>query len=100
MILLGWSALMAGGVLKAIHVTTAYRPTIFGLAPTDFLLIAGVLLTFAVTLAARTWVKMNEPRLLARRRAPGFDPNDSESPERQSEAYTTAARKRRRFDER
>jgi hypothetical protein len=80
LILLGWSALMAGGALKAIHMTTTYRPSIFGLAPSDCLLIAGVFLTFAMTLAARTWVKLNEPTLLARRRrAPGFDSNDSES---------------------
>jgi len=63
LILLGWSALMAGGALKAIHMTTTYRPSIFGLAPSDCLLIAGVFLTFALTLAARTWVKLNEPKL-------------------------------------
>ncbi len=63
LILLGWTTLMAGGVLKAIHITTAYRPTIFSLSPVDFLILAGVFLLFALTLAARTWVKLNEPRL-------------------------------------
>jgi hypothetical protein len=100
LILLGWSALMAGGALKAIHMTTTYRPSIFGLAPSDCLLIAGVLLTFAMTLAARTWVKLNEPTLLARRRARGFDSSERESSERQSEAEPSAAQRRRRFDER
>ena len=100
LILLGWSALMAGGALKAIHMTTTYRPSIFGLAPSDCLLIAGVLLTFAMTLAARTWVKLNEPTLLARRRARGFDSSERKSSERQSEAELSEAQRRRRFDER
>jgi hypothetical protein len=100
LILLGWSALMAGGALKAIHMTTTYRPSIFGLAPSDCLLIAGVFLTFALTLAARTWVKLNEPTLLARRRARGFDSGEPESSDRESEGEPTEARGRRRLDER
>lgn len=91
---------MAGGALKAIHMTTTYRPSIFGLAPSDCLLIAGVFLTFALTLAARTWVKLNEPTLLARRRTRGFDSSELESSERDSGGEPTEARKRRRLDER
>jgi hypothetical protein len=68
LILLGWSSLLAGFLLKAIYLTTAYRPTFFGLVPSDFLLVAVVSLLFALTLAARTWVKAAEPELLARRR--------------------------------
>lgn len=75
LILLGWTALMAGGVLKAIYITTAYRPAIFGLAPTDFLIIAGVFLALALTLAARSWVKFQEGQLglAARHGAPRPD---------------------------
>jgi hypothetical protein len=71
LILLGWTSLMAGGVLKAIHLTTAYRPLFFSLRPIDFLIIAGVFMVFALALAARTWVKLNEPqlRLVVRRQA-------------------------------
>ena len=68
LILLGWTSLLGAFLLKAIWITTTYRPTVFGLLPFDFLVVAGVFLLFAMTLAARTWVKMNEPRLLARRR--------------------------------
>jgi hypothetical protein len=68
LILLGWSSLVAGGLLKVVYVTTVYRPTIAGLSPIDFLVIAVVALLFALTLAARTWVKAAEPELLRRRR--------------------------------
>jgi len=68
LILLGWTSLLGAFLLKAIWIATSYRPTVFGLHPFDFLLAAGVCLLFALTLAARTWVKLNEPRLLARRR--------------------------------
>ena len=69
LILLGWSTIAGGAVLKAIYVTTSYRPTLLGLAPIDLLLVAGVFLGLALTLAARQWVKINDPRLTARRRA-------------------------------
>jgi hypothetical protein len=69
LILLGWSTLLVGFVLKAVYLTTSYRPTLLGLTPLDLLLAAGVFLIFALSLAARTWVKLNEPRLLAQRRA-------------------------------
>jgi hypothetical protein len=67
LILLGWSSLMVGAVVKAIYLATSYRPTILGLGPFDFLVLAGVFLVFALSLAARTWVKANEPRILAMR---------------------------------
>lgn len=68
LILLGWTSLALGAVLKAIAITTAYRPAIFYLGPFDFLIIAGILLLFALTLAARTWVKAYEPEILAKQR--------------------------------
>jgi hypothetical protein len=68
LILLGWSSMFGAFLLKAIYVSTSYRPTFFGMHPSDFLTVAGVALLFALTLAARTWVKAHEPELLARRR--------------------------------
>jgi len=65
LIFLGWTAISVGAVLKAIYVTTAYRPTFLGLGPLDLLLVAGCFLLFALALAARTWVKAHEPRMLA-----------------------------------
>jgi hypothetical protein len=41
------------------------------MTPFDFVLVAGVSLLFALALAARVWVKANEPRLLRGQRAPG-----------------------------
>lgn len=63
LILLGWSSVMLAVALKAIWMTTVYRPTVLSLTPQDLLLGGAVLLLFALTLAARTWVKLNEGRL-------------------------------------
>ena len=68
LILLGWSSLFAAFLQKSIYIATSFRPTIFGMHPSDFVLAAGVCLLFALALAARTWVKANEPELQARRR--------------------------------
>ena len=68
LILMGWTSIFGAMVLKAVYVTTSYRPTFFGMHPSDFLTVAGVCLLFALALAARTWVKAHEPELLARRR--------------------------------
>jgi len=77
LILLGWTSLLVAGVLKAVWITTSYRPSIIGLLPFDFLLAAGVCLLFALTLAARTWVRLNEPKL-ARRHWAARDPEYSD----------------------
>ena len=68
LILMGSLSLVLGFGLKAIAITTRYQPTILGFSSIDMVIIAGVCLAFALTLAARTWVKLNEPRLLAFRR--------------------------------
>jgi hypothetical protein len=68
LIFCGWSSIFGAIMLKSIYETTSYRPTPFGLHPSDFLTIAGVCLLFALALAARTWVKATEPELVARRR--------------------------------
>lgn len=68
LILTGWTALMVGAVLKAVAITTRYSPAIAGLSSMDFAVIAAVCFGFALTLAARTWVKLNEPHVSALRR--------------------------------
>jgi hypothetical protein len=74
LILSGWTSLMIGAALKLIAMATRYRPGILGLTSLDFAVIAAVCFGFALTLAARTWVKLNEPRLLAaQRRAVHFE---------------------------
>lgn len=65
LLLSGWTALFVGFVLKVIHLTTAYRPTILSLTPIDFLLIAVASMLFAIALAARAWVKTQEPTAVA-----------------------------------
>ena len=67
-ILMGTAALGIGFILKAIDISTHFRPTILGFSSLDFLLIAAVCMGFALTLVARTWMKLNEPRLLEFRR--------------------------------
>jgi hypothetical protein len=68
LILMGWSSIFGAMLLKAVYITTSYRPTFFGLTPSDFLTVAGVFLLFALALAARTWVKANELEIVAKRR--------------------------------
>lgn len=68
LLLSGWTSLFAGFVLKAISLTTTYNPTILGMSSSDFLMIAIAALLFAIALAARTWVKTQEPAVTAERR--------------------------------
>jgi hypothetical protein len=65
LILVGWTSLGVGAVLKAVAITTVYRPTLLSLTSMDFVIVSGICFGFALTLAARTWVKLNEPRLMA-----------------------------------
>ena len=91
LILCGWTTLSIGAVLKAVYVTTSYRPTLIGLGPLDCALVAGGFLLLALALAARTWVKLNEPKLHAvrRGRAPGAY-EDSENAGRVEPASSAA----------
>ena len=68
LILSGTGMLVIGFVLKAVAITTMYRPTVLGFASTDFVVLCGVCWVFALTLVARSWVRLNEPRILAARR--------------------------------
>jgi len=69
LILAGTVSLGVGFVLKSVAITTIYHPMVFGFSSIDFVVIAGVCFGLAVVLSARTWVKLNEPRLLGLERA-------------------------------
>jgi hypothetical protein len=67
LIFLGWSSILVAFILKVVDISTAYRAEILGLSAKDFLWASGIALLFALSLAARTWVKANEPRMLRER---------------------------------
>jgi len=60
LILLGTLALVIGFLLKSIAILTVFQPALLGFTSVDFVLIAGVCMGFALTLVARTWLKLNE----------------------------------------
>lgn len=68
LLLLGTGSLFVGFLLKTISITTRFHPHILGFTSIDFVLIAGICMGMALVLAARTWVKLNEPRALAMHR--------------------------------
>ncbi len=68
LILMGWTFLAVGGIMKAISITTNYQPAIFTFGPYDFYELSVIFLLLAVALAARTWVKAHEPEILAKQR--------------------------------
>jgi hypothetical protein len=65
LILLGSGSLLIGFLLKAISLATLYRPTLLGFSPLDFAVVTSVCFGLALTLVARTWLKLHEPSLLA-----------------------------------
>ena len=67
LILSGTGSLVIGFVLKAVSVTTRYNPTLLGFSSLDFVLIARVCMGLALTLVARSWLKLNEPAVMAMR---------------------------------
>jgi hypothetical protein len=71
LILMSTGSLLIGFVLKAIALTTSYRPTVLGFTSVDFVIITGLALGLALVLAARSYVKLNEHRLMAVRSARG-----------------------------
>jgi hypothetical protein len=68
LILAGSGLLVIGFALKAVAVTTVYRPAVLGFSSVDFVLMAGICWVFALTLAARSWVKLHEGSLQRLRR--------------------------------
>jgi len=60
LILLGTLALVIGFLLKSISILTVFHPALLGFTSVDFVMIAGICLGLALTLVARTWLKLNE----------------------------------------
>ena len=71
LILLGTLSLVVGVLLKSIAILTVFQPALLGFTSLDFVVIAGVCMGFALTLVARTWLKLNEnsPNVVQRRYA-------------------------------
>ena len=61
LILLASGSLVAGGVLKVIHLTSPYTSRLFGMAPIHFALVSTMLLLLAVALIGRSWLMSHEP---------------------------------------
>ncbi len=72
LILMSTASLLVGFVLKVIALTTRYHATVLGFSSLDFVIIAGVWFGLALVLTARTWIKLNEPRLLGTRSQTGL----------------------------
>lgn len=68
LILTGTGMLVVGFLLKVAAIATVYRPSILGFSSMDFVVLAAICWGFALTLAARSWVRLNEPRLMGVRR--------------------------------
>ena len=68
LILAGTAFLGVGFLLKAYTIVMSKGLAILGFASMDFVVLAGVCWGFALTLAARSWVKLNEGNLMALRR--------------------------------
>jgi hypothetical protein len=71
LILLGTGSVAIGFVLKGVALTTTYNPTFLGFSSLDMLLIALTCFGFALVLAARTWLRLNEPHIQALERRIG-----------------------------
>ncbi len=68
LILAGTAFLGVGFLLKAYAIVMSHGIAILGFSSLDFGGLAGVCGGFALTLAARSWVKLNEGNLMALRR--------------------------------
>ena len=71
LILLGSGSVLIGFLLKGVALTTTYNPTFLGFSSLDMLLIALTCFGFALVLAARTWLRLNEPHIQALERRLG-----------------------------
>ncbi|MCP5060055.1 MAG: hypothetical protein GY937_25415 [bacterium] len=80
LILIAWTGFMWAFVHKALWLALGLSFTVLGLTPYDFVLGGSVCLLFALALAARTWIKANEPALLNRGRVPPRTAESYEAP--------------------
>jgi hypothetical protein len=68
LILAGTALLGVGFLLKTYVIVMSKGLTILGFSSMDFVVLAGVCWGFALVLAARSWVKLNEGNLMSLRR--------------------------------
>jgi hypothetical protein len=68
LILAGTALLGVGFLLKAYTIVMSRGVAIRGFGSLDFVVMAGVCWGFALALTARSWVRLNEPKLMALRR--------------------------------
>lgn len=68
LILAGTALLGVGFLLKAYAIVMSRGLAVLGFGSLDFVVMAGVCWGFALALAARSWVKLNEGNLMALRR--------------------------------
>src|SRR5262249_4472447 len=71
LILMGTGGLAIGFVLKGVALTTTYNPTCLGSSSFAWLLIPLPCSARALVIAARTWLRLNEPHLQALERRLG-----------------------------
>jgi hypothetical protein len=95
MILLGTGGLAVGFVLKGVALTTTYHPTFLGFSSLDMLLISLTCFAFALVLAARTWLRLNEPHIQALERRLGEEEAKRRAREYEERNGAIAAAERR-----
>ena len=95
LILMGTGAVGVGFVLKGVALTTTYNPTFLGFSSIDMLLIALTCFGFALVLAARTWLRLNEPHVQALERRLGEEEAKRRAQEYEERNGTLAAAERR-----
>ena len=95
LILLGTGSVMVGFVLKGVALTTTYNPTFLGFSSLDMLLIALTCFGFALVLAARTWLRLNEPHIQALERRLGEEEGRRRAQEYEERNGALAAAERR-----
>ena len=100
LILLGTGSVMVGFVLKGVALTTTYNPTFLGFSSLDMLLIALTCFGFALVLAARTWLRLNEPHIQALERRLGEEEARRRAQEYEQRNGALAAAERRESEAR
>lgn len=95
LILMGTGSLGIGFVLKGVALTTTYNPTFLGFSSMDMLLIALTCFGFALVLAARTWLRLNEPHIQALERRLGEEEAKRRAQEYEQRNGALAAGERR-----
>ena len=100
LILLGSGSVLVGFLLKGVALTTTYNPTFLGFSSLDMLLISLTCFGFALVLAARTWLRLNEPHIQALERRLGEEEARRRAQEYEQRNGALAAAERRESEAR